>query len=439
MHVDKSWIMGLAIALNAASCDSDESNQSNTAALAETGPGQTIDSDESNQSNTAALAETGPGQTIDLLTYWVSPGQAERVQRLIDLHRSTYPDDEIINDARASTNWDALLAERIAAGNTPNLYVQQSADVAGFLQKNGADSLQSLDDFLALPSQATVVLNLASELVAELTVDGKMYGLPAGWVSRANALFYNKHVFRANQLNPPTTVDEFLTVCQKFKAVGQSCVTTTFMTLLFEGLLAGVMGIDAYDSYRRGGSPDETALRKGIDVFAEVIDNYLDPAAFRPVDGTLDAEVEALMSGQAAMYTIVDVVKSSLQQLGWTAGVDFGVTAAPGNAGLFVYAADVFTIPTGASHLEGALGFLATSTSTEGQLALLGTDSTPARMDIELAQPDSEEQGIITDWRQAQHRLAANTKFVWEGPLQAFVHSTPHDKEALLQVLLTVY
>ncbi len=397
-------------------------------------------SDSSTTTPSAVVGETTQGQTVDMLTYWVIPGQAQGVQALIDLHKSKHPNDRILNDARPSVNWDALLAERIAAGQTPDLFVQTAFDVAGFLQKHGADALLPLDDFLALPAETAVLANLAPEVIAKVTVNGKIYGLPTGNVTRANALFYNTRVFAANQLKPPTTIDEFRTVCQRFKAAGVNCITATYMTLLFEDLLAGSMGIDAYDAYRRGGPPDEAELRKGIDLFAEVVDTYLDPAALRPVDGTQDAEVKAFMEGKAAMYTIGDWTKVIMQELGWTPDVDFGIMAAPGNAGLFVYAADVFTIPAGASHREGALSFLATLSTLEGQAALIGHNATPVRNDLHIeAQADSAQQGIIADWRQAKRRLAANTSFAWEGPLQGFAHSTPHDKEALLQVLLTVY
>lgn len=314
--------------------------------------------------------------------------------------------------------------------------MQHSSEVAGFIQRHGAHSLYPLDDFLADPTRAAVLSNLPPELVADNTFNGATYALPGGYVTRANSLFYNKQLFAANELNPPTSVDEFLSVCKKFKAAGVNCVTTTFMTLLFEDLLAGVMGIDAYDAYRRGSPPDEAALRKGIEVFGEVIDNYLDPAAIRPIDGTQDLEVTAFRNGQVAMYAIGDWTKPGLEQTGWVAGVEFNIIAAPGNAGLFVYGADVYTIPAGAPFIEGALSFLATATTVEGQLALMGPDATPCRNDVHL-NADAVRQTIIADWRQAKHRLAANTKFVWEGALRTFVNATPHDKDALLQVLLT--
>ncbi|MFC1642699.1 ABC transporter substrate-binding protein [Myxococcota bacterium] len=404
----------LAVVLGAASCGSNESNRSTP----------------------AGVTATSQERTVDILSHWFFPGGIEGLQDLIKIHKDNHPEDQVINDARIGMGWDAVLAERIAAGNIPNVYVQPSSEVAGFLQKYGADSLQPLDDFLALPSQAAVLPNLPPELVADVTVNDQIYGLPAGNVLRANGVFYNRHVFAANQLNPPTTLDEFLTVCRKFKAAGVNCVTTTYMGLLFEGLLAGLMGIDAYYSYRSGGEPDETALRQGIDLFAEVVDNYLDPTAMGPIGGG-DLAMNALVSGQAAMWTMGDWMKASLEEMGWTPGVDYGVIASPGNAGLFVYAADVFTSPTGASDLPGALSFLGTVASVEGQIAFIGFDATPARRDVQVT-TDSERGGIIADWKQAKYHLAGNSHLTWEGPLQWFARATQRDKEGLLQHLLTV-
>lgn len=410
-----AWLM---IPLGVASCGSSDPAPSTTAGAVETTASQPL--------------------TVDILSYWATPGAAETLQAVINVHKAKHPDDRVINSAQMNMDWEALLADRIAAGTTPDLYVQHSSEVAAFLQKHGADSLRPLDDFLALPGQTSLVANSIPELFEESTVDGKVYAVPAGYVTRANAMYFNLQLFAAHHLTLPTTIDEFRTVCQEFKAAGVSCMTVSFMTMLFEDLLAGTMGIDAYYTYRRTGVVDEAALSKGVDLFAEVLDDYLYPAALQ-ADGTQDAEVKQLMEGKAAMYANGDWMKAGLQQLGWTPGVDFTVLAAPGNAGLFTYAADVFTVPATALHVDGAYSFLSSALSAEGQAAFVGKDATPTRTDQDMAGADSVRQGIVRDWRQAKHRLAANTKFIWEGALQEFAHSPARDKQKLLKFLLSAH
>ncbi|MFC1642999.1 ABC transporter substrate-binding protein [Myxococcota bacterium] len=345
---------------------------------------------------------------------------------------------QVVNHATPGLDLDPVLAERIAAGDTPDLYEQSSWSVPSFIEKNGADSLYPLNDFLASRPNATS--NLNPELLAELTIDGKIYGVPAGFVARVNALYYNKHIFKAHQLNPPTTLDEFRTVCQKPKAAGVSPLPGGHAGSLLEAVLPPAMGHDAYYNFRANRVPDEEGLRKGIDLFLEMVDDYLGPrlqeTAFEP------HEMDAFMDGRTGMFLSGEWTKPMLQQLGWTPGVDFGVIPAPGNAGLFTYNADVFTVPAGAPHLEAALDFLDTVVSLDGQRAFAEGDVTPVRSDVLLGEPDPVRQSLIEDWRNAEYRLTAGATVYTGVPMEAidaFIQSTPRDKEAFLQLMLVEY
>ncbi|MFC1642854.1 ABC transporter substrate-binding protein [Myxococcota bacterium] len=239
---------------------------------------------------------------------------------------------------------------------------------------------------------------------------------------------------------PPTTFDEFRTVCQKLKAAGVSPLPGGLAGTVLEAVLPAGMGIDAYYNFRFNRVPDEEGLRKGIDLFVEVVDNYLGPrlqeTVFEP------HEMNAFMAGETGMFISGEWTKPMLQQLGWTPGVDFGMIPAPGNAGLFTYNADVFTVPAGAPHLEAALDFLDTVVSLDGQRAFAEGDVSPVRSDVPLGDPDPVRRGLIEDWRNAEYRLTAGTTVYTGVPLEAldeFVQSTPRDKEALLQLMLAEY
>ncbi len=415
-------MIGMMIGLAAAHCGSSDTSTSTT----------------SNVSGTGTDAATATqAQTVDILSNWSGPGPAEGLQRLLSLYKTKYPDDQVINSAFTTMDLAGLLQERVNAGNPPDIFVQHSSELAEFIQTNGVDSLLAMNDFMASPAGNAIPANTSPELMEECSYQGKVYGVPVGFVVRGDILLYNARVFQEHDLTPPNTVDEFLSVCKAFKAANISCLTTSFMTVLFEEMLAGSMGIDAYYTYRRTGQVDPAALSKGIDLFVDVIDNYLDPSALS-TDDTQEAAVGGLMSGKIAMYANGDWVKPMFEQLGWTPEVDFGILPGPGGAGLFVYSADVFTVPGNASHPQGALRFLTVNTSVEGQIAFGGTNATPVRSDVQLP-VDAQRQRIIQDWRQATHRLAANPKFIWEGPLQGFVHSTPRDKQALVQTLQLLY
>ncbi|MGC4067763.1 MAG: ABC transporter substrate-binding protein [Polyangiaceae bacterium] len=65
------------------------------------------------------------------------------------------------------------------------------------------------------------------DVIDDVTIDGKVYGMPVN-IHRENTLLYNKQIFDDNGLEPPTTVEEFLTVCDKLKAAGVTPVATAY-------------------------------------------------------------------------------------------------------------------------------------------------------------------------------------------------------------------
>lgn len=133
------------------------------------------------------------------------------------------------------------MAERIAAGNPPEMITLLNSGLEPFLQTNSPNSLYVLNDFLASPAEADSAQKVYPELLADGTIDGKIYGVPSGaycW----NTLFYNKTVFAAHKLNSPTTLDEFRTVCQTLKAAGVTPLSTQMPSKLVDDLAPAVMG-----------------------------------------------------------------------------------------------------------------------------------------------------------------------------------------------------
>ncbi len=412
--------LALALSLSAASCGSSDSIPSTSAAV--------------------AASDAGQGQTIDLVSFWSATGSAEMAQALMDLHKSRHPADHFTND---SIGADILagVAQRVAAGDPPDLFtLRPPAELAVYLQTNGASSLQPFDDFLASTPEAGVLSSIYPEFIADVTFNGKIYAVPTG-VIRANTLFYNKHVFAAHHLAPPTSIAEFRTTCQTLKAAGVTPVRAPILTLLLEAFLPEVMGLDAYKSYRAGAAPDQTALRNAIDLLAEVLDQYVAPpsasaAASSDGNATAAEAMTAFMRDEAAMLISGDWISGGLRQLGWTPGVDFEVASPPGNAGVFSYTAAALAIPAGAPHLQGALSFVDTVLSLEGQVTSGAYMGTPVRKDVDTSRFEAITRKTTEDLKQATWLFGASFRsfMAWEPALGAFAQT--HDKEALLQVLI---
>ena len=405
----------LAFAIGAASCGSTDSSTS------------------AEQQMTAP--DAAQGQSVTILSYWVEPGDAQGLQALIDVHKKKHRDDTVVIDASTTFDFTAVVQERTAAGNAPDLFTAHPETIGSYLQNYGPTSLQSMTDFFASPERAASVANIYPELLADLTFDGKTYALPLV-AARFNTLFYNKHVFAAHNVQPPTTLDELRTVCQTFEVAGVSCLGHWIPTIPLMSVLPAVMGIDGYADFIRGGAPNEPAIRAAVDVLAELEDNFFDPEALQgmPAFGVFDK----FMKGSVAMILDGSWSMGPLQQLGWTAGIDFGAMAPPGNAGLFIYSQDVVAIPAGAPHLAGALNFLDSAASLDGVVGLAKyKDSIPVRKDAIWSNANKELLGVIQDMQQAKQRVPVGAgSFLWAEAVKTFSTTTPRDKEGLVQAIL---
>jgi glucose/mannose transport system substrate-binding protein len=369
--------------------------------------------------------------TIELFSWWIAPGEAEALQSLIDLNKTNHPDERIFN-AGAVSGMDArtTLMQRLAANNPPDLFQQNAHDLRAFLASNPG-SLAPLDDFFTAQGLNGVVL---PEILADVTVDGHIYSMPVN-IHRENTLFYNKQIFAANNLQPPTTVSELMQACATLRAAGITPIATAYqgwiLRIMFNEIAMGSMGADAFHAYMTGGPRDDAALMAAIDLFADVMTNDINASAGNTDFGWTNAADE-VAAGRAAMFLHGDWAKGYYEQLGWSPGVDFGVVGAPGAADMFWYGVDTFSLPVGAPHAAGAKDFLATTGSIAGQVGFSKLKgSSPIRTDVPLNQLDSEGRATLIDLMNARYRMLVVNYDAWDNAFLAFAQN--HDKAALLQ------
>lgn len=379
----------------------------------------------------AGSANGNDEQVVEVFSWWTAPEEAEAFRALVDVNKTQHPKDRVLNAATASGDQARTrLAERLAAGDPPDLFQQKSPEIATFVEKNPG-SLQTLN---ALFDEQGLSAALMPEVLASVTIDGGIYAMPVN-IHRENSLFYNKQIFADHKVKPPTTLAAFLTACQTLKAEGVTPVATSYqgsvLRIMFDSLAMGTMGADAYHDFMSGGPRDDAGLEAAIDVFADVLENFVNADTGDPSFGWTNA-AEAVFDGKAAMFLHGDWAKGRFVQLGWTPGIDFGVLGAPGASDLFSFGVDTFSLPAGAPNPEGALGFLTTIGSLKGQVAfnkLKG--STPIRPDVPSAELDSEGRATLNDLQNAAYRMAVVNRDEWDGAMLDFAMN--HDKAALFQ------
>jgi glucose/mannose transport system substrate-binding protein len=379
--------------------------------------------------------ETGSeAEPLEVFSWWTQPGEAEALDALFDLYRKNFPHRSIFNAAEKSgPTAKQVLGERLDAGDPPDLFQQNAYEMRAFLQVHPG-SVTPIDDVFTSEGLNETV---APEVIDNVTIDGKVYAIPVN-AHRENSLFYNAGILADHQLEPPKTLDDFLSVCKTLKAAGITPVAVStsqswIVSKLFIGLSIGSFGGQAFHDYFSGETPlDEQAMGNAIDVLDQVLTEYIDVDQAQ-ADGYGWTEcVRSVFDGDAAMFLHGDWAKASFEALGWAPNVDFGVVGSPGASEVFLYGTDVFGIPTGAKHESEARDFARTVLSKEGQIAFNSVKgSSPIRLDVPLSAFDPMAQQVIGDFKSAKLRMALKWQNAWDEALGAFAHD--HDKQALLQ------
>jgi glucose/mannose transport system substrate-binding protein len=376
-------------------------------------------------------------QLVELFSWWSAPGEADALEALIDAHQVRHPGARIFNAAAASgSKARAWLDERLINKEPPDIFQEYVHDLRA-VPGQAAGKRVPLDDMFDRLGLRDVVF---PEILRNVTTDGHIYSMPVN-IHRENALFYNRRLFAAHHLAPPSTLAGFLAACRKLKAEGVIPVATAnegwILRIMFNSLAMGSMGGARYRDYfmgQEGVGADVAGLRSAIDVFAEVVESYVNPDAGDEGFSWTNA-AQAVFNGDAAMLLHGDWSKGYFVQLGWSGETDFGVVGAPGASEVFLYGVDAFALAVGARNDAGARSFLETVASPAGQVAFNRVKgSSPIRPDVPRAELDLLGRETLADLEHAKIRMLVRSRPVWEDALAAFTRD--HDRAKLLRAFV---
>ena len=384
----------------------------------------------------AGGAGAGEAQVLQLCSWWTAPGAADALTVLIDTYKDVHKGARVYHysEVTAGTIKD-VLSENLPKGQF-DVFQLSALDLPWLLDTHPGAAKQ-FDSFYADQGLNDVML---PEIKDAVMGDGHPYGIVTG-VHRNNSFIYNKQIFDEQHLTPPTTLAEFVSVSASLKAAGimpvASSMDTWVLRVVFEELLAGTMGAKRFDAFVKGeitgkDADVQTDLKATIDIFNTVVTDYIDVARSSVADYHWPNSAQDLYDGKAAMLFMGDWAKGYLVHLGWTPGVDFGISGPPGAFDLFVYGADMLALPTTAPHPELARDFLTVAVSREGQVAFNQVKgSTPMRTDLADLLDDTTK-ATLEDLVNAKVLTPAHSSSVWDAGIKAF--ATDHDKEALFSV-----
>src|SRR5271157_3592070 len=192
-----------------------------------------------------SLLIVGPAaaQRADVIHFYTSSGESLAIGVFAKEYAKrggTWVDDPAVGPQAES----ALAMNRIAGGNPPT--AMQWPVGAATRELAGQGLLTDLDDLAAAGNWAK---NLPPIILKNVVVDGHFVSAPVD-IHGANWMFYSTKVFKALNLQPPKTWDEFFAQAPNIKAAG--AIPLAFGAnpqqedWLFMALLASQAGNDGY-------------------------------------------------------------------------------------------------------------------------------------------------------------------------------------------------
>jgi glucose/mannose transport system substrate-binding protein len=362
-------------------------------------------------------------------SWWTAGGEAEGLKGMFDIYAKEYPDVEIINATTAGgsgVNFKAQLATRLIGGAPPDTFqLHAGMEVQMYSPEK---YLSPVDDIYASEGLEQV---FPKDLLTMLKAYGGHYwGVPVN-IHRSNVLWYNKAVFEANGLKPPTTFEEFKTVAEALKAKG--IVPFVMGTKegweaahVFEDVLAGTLGAEKYKGLWTGATkwsdPDVT----------KALENFKMMLSYKNTDSdalTWDGAGQYLIDGKGGMLIMGDWTDGWFTSKAFTG---YGWAPPPGTKGIFVALSDSFALPAKAPDMENAKNWLKVCGSKEGQEAFNPKKgSICARTDCDPKLFNAYLQSAMVDWNQdaivpsMHHGAAAIASWVkaYDDTMKLFVTS----------------
>lgn len=352
--------------------------------------------------NSASPGASGSGAAsgdLEIFTYWTAGGEAEGLAAIEKIFSQNYPGIKVTNAVvagGAGSNATAVLATRMTGGNPPDTFqIHGGAELIDTWAKT--NYMQPLTQFY---KDNGWMDKFPKQLLDLVSYNGDIYSVPVN-VHRNGVLWYNKKIFTDNNLQAPTSWDEFFTIADQLKAKGITPLALGDKDKwedlnLFEQILLSQFGPADYRNLWAGKIAwTDKRVTDSLNIMAKALSYVNDDHAAL----TWDQASGLVLQGKAAMNVMGDWAKGYFTANGWSPDKDFGWAPAPGTKGSFVVVTDTFGLPKNIKHQDAALDWLKTVGSVEGQDAFNPKKgSIPARVDADKSIYDAYSQSAIADF-----------------------------------------
>jgi glucose/mannose transport system substrate-binding protein len=349
-------------------------------------------------SPTAAGSPSALSGKLEIFSWWTTGGEAAGLQKLYDLYPQMCGSGvEIVNSTVAGGGGASarqVLTTRMLGNDPPGSFqVHMGHELIDTWVTT--EYMQPLDDLFASQGWDKVFPQGVLDIVS---YEGHPYSVPVN-IHRANVLWYNKSVFSSNNLQPPTTFDEFFTVADALKAKGITPLALgdveAFASVqLMETVLIGTLGADGYNGLWTGKTDWTSAqVTDALNTYKKMLDYVNSDHSSL----SWDQANQLVIDGKAAMTIMGDWLEGDNKAKNFT---DYGYLPSPGTAGVYDALSDTFGLPKNAPNQDAVECWLKVVGSKQGQEAfnpLKG--SICARTDCDTSLFDAYLQSAIADWK----------------------------------------
>ncbi len=291
---------------------------------------------------------------------------AQTLDDMVQQYNATHPEVKIVNVNQGGyAEIQQKMLAAVAAGNPPVISMMDYKNVPYYAQ---AGVLEPLNDY----ETAEDVEDFIPGLLADLTVDGKLYGLPFN--RSTQGVYYNKELFQTAGLDPekpPETWDELLEYSQAIQKLGDDyygIYATGNMQWFFEAYV-----------YQAGGEFSDADCNFTFnDEYGQQAAQYLQDLVYKynvalipsVLTGTFDQKQIEFVNGKVGMTRDSTALNS---YIGSSVDFDWGFAMLPaGPAGRFVTSGGanlVVSAKASPEEKQAAWDFIRWLTNTENSAA----------------------------------------------------------------------
>lgn len=343
-----------------------------------------------------AAESAGGGKTVEVFSWWTSGSEKAGLDGLVSTFKRACSKYKFENAAVAGgngTNAKQVLASRLQQSDSPSSFqAHAGAELTAYINAG------QIQDLSAKYKQWGLTKVFPESLLKSLTVNGKIYSVPAN-IHRANVLWSNKKVLaKAGIAKQPQTIKDFIDTLDKLKAAGiraPLAVGKDWTQLdLLDAVLLSELGPRKFSTmWSKGADWNSPEVSKALADFQKLL-TY--SSSDRDNLDWTDAE-QRLVEGKAAYQLMGDWEVGEFKTDKFT---DYGYQPFPGNGNTYQWLADSMVLPTGAKNEAGAECWLKVVGSAAGQKAfntLKG--SIPARLDANPADYPEYQQSAMKDFK----------------------------------------